>query len=165
MDCYALEHNNIDLQSDRALNRFAASLNMSVAQQFQSYIADNAVVLSPIEFLDHPKAFLSKFQQVQDAGKQPRLIEFVHNLLHHIFATQYDLKKFYTAFMLLADTQHMEYSAEFIHNIRGTADQYNGAEYRRQLLNTFVETDKKRWREFMNKADNCHKLIQEDLEN
>jgi hypothetical protein len=164
LDCYALEANGIDLKGDRALNRFAASLNMSVAQQFQNYIVDNAVMLSPAEFLDNPRQFLTKFKDVQDAGKQPRLIEFIHNFLHHIFSTRYDLSRFYSAFMLLADTQHMEYSAEFIHNIRGTADQYNAKEYHRNLLNVLVDTDKKRWREFMQKADNCHKIIQEDLE-
>lgn len=158
LDCYALEHAGISLGSSRALSRFGATLNMSTAAQFQSYLEDNSVILSPVEFLQDHKQFMRKFQEVEDAGKQPRLVEFVYNLLNHMFDNEYDVDKAYPALFAFFESCPAEYSALLTDNITPTADRYGKSAYRAKLINSFVK-DKDRFRAHLRHSEKAHEAV------
>jgi MoxR-like ATPase len=162
LDCYALEYSGVSLTSSRALSRFGATLNMTTAVQFQSFIEDNNVILNPVEFLQDPKAFLKKFQEVEDAGKQPRLIEFVYNLLNYMFEKEYDVDKAYSALFLFFESCPAEYSALLTDNISSTATRYGKEAYRAKLINSFVK-DKDRFRAHLRHSEKAHDAVDQFL--
>ncbi len=158
LDCYALEHMGIPLTSSRALSRFGATLNMSTAEQFQSFISDNSVILSPLEFLQDYKTFMRKFQEVEDAGKQPRLVEFVYNLLNYMFDSEYNVDKAYPALFHFFESCAAEYSALLTDNITATATRYGKPAYRGLLINSFVK-DKDRFRAHLRHTEKAHEAV------
>jgi hypothetical protein len=158
LDCYALEHVGIPLTSSRALSRFGATLNMSTATQFQSFVEDNSVILSPLEFLQDYKTFMHKFQEVEDAGKQPRLVEFVYNLLNYMFDSEYNVDKAYPALFHFFESCAAEYSALLTDNITATATRYGKPAYRGLLINSFVK-DKDRFRAHLRHTEKAHEAV------
>jgi hypothetical protein len=158
LDCYALESADISLQSSRALSRFGSSLNLTMASQFQAFIEDNNVILSPVEFLTDTKHFMRKFQQLEDLGKQPRLVEFVYNLLNYMFDVEYDIDKAYPAIFTFFETCAAEYAALFTDNITPTANQYGKPTYRANLINSFVK-DKDRFRAHLKHSEKAHDAV------
>lgn len=158
LECYAMENAGISLGSSRALSRFGATLNMTTAAQFQSFIEDNQVILSPEEFLTSTKEFMKKFNEVEDAGKQPRLIEFVYNLLNYLFDREYDVDKAYPAIFTFFDSCPAEYTSLFTDNIKATATRYNKETYRTKLINSFVK-DTTRFRAHLKHQEKAHEAV------
>lgn len=158
LDCYALEQAGVPLNSSRALSRFGSSLNLSTASQFQAFIEDNNVLLSPIEFLTDTKHFMRKFEMLEDQGKQPRLVEFVYNLLNYMFDKEYDVDKAYPAIFTFFESCAAEYSALFTDNITPTANQFGKPKYRANLINSFVK-DKDRFRAHLKHSEKAHEAV------
>jgi len=158
LDCYAMEKAEIPLNSSRALSRFGSALNLATASQFQSFVEDNNVILSPTEFLTETKKFMRKFQQLEDLGKQPRLVEFVYNLLNYMFDVEYDVDKAYPAIFTFFESCAAEYAALFTDNITSTANQYGKAPYRAKLINSFVK-DKDRFRAHLKHSEKAHDAV------
>lgn len=158
LDCYALEQTGVALNSSRALSRFGSSLNLSTASLFQAFIEDNNVILSPVEFLTDTKHFMRKFEMLEDQGKQPRLVEFVYNLLNYMFDKEYDVDKAYPAIFTFFESCAAEYSALFTDNITPTANQFGKPKYRANLINSFVK-DKDRFRAHLKHSEKAHEAV------
>lgn len=158
LECYAYEKAGIPLTDSRALARFGATLNLSTAAQFQDYILDNSVILNPAEFLEDATKFMRKFQEVEDAGKQPRLIEFVYNLLNYLFDTEYDTDKAYPAIFTFFEKSPPEYTALFTDNIKATSVKYGKDTYRRSLINSFAK-DTGRFRAHLKHQEKAHDAV------
>jgi len=169
LECYAMEAAGINLTGSRAENRFGATLNMTTATQFCSFIEDNQIILSPIEFLTNTDNFMKKFALVEESGKQPRLIEFIYNFLNYIFETEYDTEKVYTAISRLFDDTAAEYTSLLTDNIAPTAKSFNKEAYRVKVLNSLVDADKdpdrpNKFRQYMNHIGKAHDDVQKALQ-
>jgi len=171
LECYAMEQAGIALTSSRAENRFGATLNLTTASQLRAFIEDNQVVLSPVEFLTDIRTFLEKFEAVKTAGKQPRLLEFIYNLLNYLFDNKYDTEKAYKSIFTFFKVEAAEYAALFTDNIAPTAKRYNQEEYRHRLLGSFVSDPKNPngltrqniFREFLGQTEEAHDAVQKAL--
>jgi len=161
LDMYLMEKERMDLTSDFARMRYAASIGLPHADQLVAFLRDEDRSIDPREVL-------FKFPKVQDeivdlinSGRQEVLHEAMQGVLMMLFADQPPVDEVARNFVLFLKTLTPDMSMSIFTQLNTISKENNAIEYRQKLMiamNKFPE-----WVEIHKRADDGQKRVDSGL--
>lgn len=94
LDAYVMEKNNIALNSNFALTRFAASIGLSMATQLSEYIKDSSTIVRTDDVLeDYENKAKTAILRLLEKHEEEKILELNLNILKYLFGVQPDVAK------------------------------------------------------------------------
>jgi len=160
-DSYNMEAKGIPLNSEFAMQRFAASIGVTMASELSAHLKDSSLTIGADDVLRRFSKVKNAIQKMVDNAMHEPLADLDQNVLRLMFATTPDVEDTAKNFLKFIELHPLEMAGAMLFQMRSIAEENKSEEYLNSLMRELQDYDS--WCNLQLEIDNNYRGMEEKI--